>query len=140
MDRPCGLSRMGGRCQAMQADLHLKSSLLSKSCILLYNMLRSFRPLLSSSSRPKVASLKYSRPPNLPQLRSSHAPQAPRSREPSKSQLPVLPLVAIFCIGSGTFYWMVKTREGQGSSHYILPDRAPPKEQWPRSPKQNEPK
>lgn len=65
--------------------------------------------------------------------RNERAPPAPKSRA-TGTQLPVLPLVAIFCFGSLSFYWMVKSRAGQGSSHYVLPERAPPKEQWPRSP------
>ena len=60
------------------------------------------------------------------------APPAPKSRT-TNSQLPVIPLVAIFFIGSLSFYLMVRTRAGQGSSHYVLPERAPPKEQWPKS-------
>lgn len=65
--------------------------------------------------------------------RNEQAPPAPRSRT-TGTQLPVLPLVAIFCFGSLSFYWMVKSRQGQGQSHYVLPERAPPKEQWPKSP------
>ena len=74
---------------------------------------------LDAQQRPAVTK-NYTRPP------------APKSRA-TNSQLPVIPLVAIFCLGTLSFYWLVKSREGQGQSHYVLPDRAPPKEQWPRS-------
>ncbi|TKA39620.1 hypothetical protein B0A54_10176 [Friedmanniomyces endolithicus] len=61
---------------------------------------------------------------------STSRPAAPRSNQ---TQLPFLSLVAIFCLGSGSFYWIVKSRAGNGESHYVLPEKAPPKEQWPRS-------
>lgn len=67
-----------------------------------------------------------------PVTNNYNAPPAPRSRT-SDSQLPFLPLVAIFCLGSGSFYWLAKSREGSGSSHYTLPDRAPSKQQWPKT-------
>ena len=51
------------------------------------------------------------------------APQVPKSS--TSNQLPFLPLVAIFCLGTFSFYWITKQREGQGKSHYVLPERAP---------------
>nr|POE63466.1 hypothetical protein CFP56_04369 [Quercus suber] len=57
----------------------------------------------------------------------------PPPRNGRTDKLPVFPLVAIFCIGSVSFYYLAKTRQGSGTSHYVLPDRAPPKDQWPRT-------
>lgn len=59
------------------------------------------------------------------------APPAPKSST-TNSQLPVLPLVAIFCCGSACFYWLVKSRQGQGKSHFQQPPKAPPKGQGSR--------
>lgn len=63
-----------------------------------------------------------------------NAPPAPRRR--NQDQLPIFPLVAIFLIGSGCFYYIVKSRDGQGrpGGHQPVPDHAPvSKEQWPRN-------
>ncbi|KAI9668185.1 MAG: hypothetical protein M1821_001005 [Bathelium mastoideum] len=49
----------------------------------------------------------------------------------SGSELPVYPLVAIFFLGSGLFYLLVKQREGQSKQHYQMPERIrdnPPKD------------
>ena len=68
-----------------------------------------------------------------PGVTTNHkASPAPKSST-NGSQLPVLPLVAIFCIGSLSFYWLTKTRQGQGQSHFRQPPKAPSKEQ--RSPR-----
>ncbi|KAF1355439.1 hypothetical protein BDV97DRAFT_395801 [Delphinella strobiligena] len=58
----------------------------------------------------KAATANYNRPP------------APRSRA-TGTQLPVLPLVVIFIVGTASFYQLAKSRDGQGSSHYVLPTR-----------------
>lgn len=75
-------------------------------------------------------------PAKTTKVSSNHrAPPVPRSRA-TNSQLPVFPLVAIFLIGSGCFYYIVKTRDGQGrpGGHQPIPDHAPSsKEQWPRN-------
>ncbi|KXT09837.1 hypothetical protein AC579_9297 [Pseudocercospora musae] len=65
-------------------------------------------------------------------------PVAPRASAPSRSktQLPLLPLIAIFCLGTGSFYFLTKSRASQTPSHtYELPDRDPGREQWPRTPR-----
>lgn len=69
-------------------------------------------PIIRSSS-PK--DIKVNAPENRPQV--------PRSR--TTSQLPVFPLIAIFVAGSLSFYYLAKSRQGQGSSHYVLPERDP---------------
>lgn len=99
-----------------------------------------FRPIsrahvsLSSAIRPLRRPFRTSthRLDKIGVTRNEGAGPVPKSRT-TGSQLPVFPLIAIFFAGSASFYWMVKTRQGQGQSHYALPERAPPKEQWPKS-------
>nr|POE48417.1 hypothetical protein CFP56_71047 [Quercus suber] len=81
------------------------------------------RPLTTTAAR------RLNRSPHP--FAASTPPPSPRHGRTDK--LPVFPLVAIFCIGSASFYYLAKTRQGSGSSHYVLPDRAPPKDQWPRT-------
>lgn len=66
------------------------------------------------------------------------APPAPKSRG-NNSQLPVLPLIAIFALGSVSFYYLAKSRQGQGQSHYVLPERGQlSKEEKRNKPRQSE--
>ncbi|OQO13106.1 hypothetical protein B0A48_02570 [Cryoendolithus antarcticus] len=61
-------------------------------------------------------------------------PQAPKSR--TTGNLPLAPLVAIFALGSASFYYIVKSREGQGrpGGHKPIPDHVPAsKQEWPRN-------
>lgn len=61
-----------------------------------------------AASTTKATTSNYNRPP------------APKSRA-TGTQLPVLPLVVIFIAGTASFYHLAKSRDGQGSSHYVLP-------------------
>jgi len=90
-------------------------------------------PLSSSSTHRHFSNAARRRSQERPAITRNHqAPQAPKSRT-TNSQLPVIPIVAIFVFGSVSFYWLVKSRANQGKSHYVLPERAPPKEQWPKT-------
>lgn len=64
------------------------------------------------------------------------APRASPAAIKNSTRLPVLPLVALFCLGSASFYFLAKSRAGHTPAHtYELPDRAPPsKDQWPTTP------
>jgi hypothetical protein len=101
-------------------------------------MLRAARPqsqlLVSQTRRFTISSFKreqqqISKPTTPAQPKTATQPPA----RGHKDQLPVYPLIAIFFLGSGAFYFLAKTRAGTGESHYVLPDRAPPKDQWPRT-------
>lgn len=56
----------------------------------------------------------------------------PRPRPSNRQQLPLLPLIAIFILGSGSFYYLAKSRVGQTHQTYTAGEPAPPKkEDWP---------
>ncbi|KAF2725435.1 hypothetical protein K431DRAFT_299781 [Polychaeton citri CBS 116435] len=60
-----------------------------------------------------------------------NAPPVPPRRGRNQDQLPVLPLVAIFCIGSLSFVYILRTREGQGKNQFNISTPAPAnKEEW----------
>lgn len=62
---------------------------------------------------------------------SSPVQSRPRPRR-KDDKLPVVPLVAIFCLGSVSFLLLVKSREGQGKG-FVVPEKAPAsKQDWPR--------
>ncbi|KAK5720237.1 bifunctional uridylate/adenylate kinase [Elasticomyces elasticus] len=88
-------------------------------------------PITSTSTRYLSSTTKLREAPRS-QLKPATSTYVPTRRN-NQNQLPVYPLIAIFLLGSGSFYWIVKTRAGQGESHYVLPERDPGKEQWPRS-------
>ncbi|PNS17860.1 E3 ubiquitin-protein ligase hel2 [Sphaceloma murrayae] len=51
------------------------------------------------------------------------SPPPPRPRRGNADQLPVYPLIAIFCLGSFLFYRISKSREGQGSGRGPKPPK-----------------
>jgi hypothetical protein len=56
----------------------------------------------------------------------------PPPRRSNRESLPLLPLVAIFCLGSGAFHFLAKSREGQTHQRYTAGDKAPAdKGEWP---------
>lgn len=69
-------------------------------------------------------------PPPSPSQPPPNRPPPPR-RPANSSQLPILPLIAIFCLGSGSFYFLAKSREGVTHQTYTAGEKAPPKDQWP---------
>lgn len=107
------------------------------SCLRLNTSLSRSTLLKSPSARTLTTSRRLLEDPaKTTKVTSNHkAPPVPRSRA-TNSQLPIAPLVAIFLVGSGAFYYIVKSREGQGrpGGHQPTPERAPDsKEQWPRN-------
>lgn len=98
---------------------------------------RFFPPSSSATPRQLSNSSLLREPRNTPPP-TPIAPRAPApSRRSNSSQLPLFPLVAIFCIGTGAFYFLVQTRQGQTPAHtFELPKHDPgSKEQWPQTPK-----
>lgn len=87
-------------------------------------------PLRSITTTPALRDERTRAPPN------PIAPRASPTNKSNSNNLPILPLVAIFCLGSGAFYFLTKSRAGQTPAHtYELPDRlSQDKEQWPRTP------
>ncbi|PSK43748.1 Uridylate kinase isoform B [Elsinoe australis] len=62
-------------------------------------------------SRPFTSSLRRLQDPKPP----ARTTPPPRPRRSNSDQLPILPLVFIFCLGSFLFYRLSKSREGQGT-------------------------
>ena len=61
------------------------------------------------------------------------APVVPKSGGGNSSPLPVFPLIIIFGLGSLSFHFLLKSREGQGQSHYKLPAKIPPRDPRPHN-------
>lgn len=91
------------------------------------------RSVTSRRSLTTNRKLRYADPAKETKISGNYkAPPVPKPRG-HNDKLPILPLVFIFCLGSLSFYYLTKVRSGQGQSHYVLPDHAPSKDQWPRS-------
>jgi len=95
-------------------------------------------PAFGFPRRPVTTSLRRSssEPPEKATKVSSNYNRPPVPRSRTTDQLPVLPLVAIFALGSASFYYIVKSREGSGrpGGHQPNPDRAPEdRTSWPRN-------
>lgn len=60
---------------------------------------------------------------------TASAPQAPRR---NNNQLPVYPIIFIFCLGSASFYFLTKSRAEQGQKGFVVPEKAPADGNWPR--------
>lgn len=58
-------------------------------------------------------------------LTTSPPPARTPPRRSNRDQLPIFPLFAIFVAGSGSFYFLAKSREGTGQNHTPPPERVP---------------
>ena len=125
-----------------EADLHLQlrhwnsttalpSTMLSRP----FHLPRAFSRLKITHRKPRpnfTASSKRTsnQLQTRPRRNYSSVPGGPKPPS-STARLPVISLVGIFCLGSLSFYYLVKTREGQGGqSHFNLPPKVESKEQW----------
>ncbi|GAB7359413.1 hypothetical protein MBLNU230_g6062t1 [Neophaeotheca triangularis] len=106
------------------------------NCLRLLQQVKPRRTTTAPTTKPRTFTTTQPRPADPAKetkvTSNYNAPPVPKPRGHS-DRLPIFPLVAIFCLGSASFYFLTKARSGQGQSHYVLPDHAPSKDQWPRS-------
>ncbi|EME39125.1 hypothetical protein DOTSEDRAFT_28310 [Dothistroma septosporum NZE10] len=93
-------------------------------------------PTLFAAKLPRstrhISHRSFSRNTRLYDTKLPSTAKPPPPRKPNSQQLPLLPLVFIFCLGAGSFHFLAKSREGVTHQTYTAGDKAPAdKKEWP---------